>query len=135
MFMKNIKIITTLLLLLCVPQIGYTATLKKDNDLINKKSVLKVILSPKQDSYKKMTPIKFNIKVLDKKKPIEKAIISMDLTMLDMDMPNNKIKFKEVSKGLYESEGMFTMSGNWKLIVTILNNNKKQITNFDVSVD
>ncbi|MBC7475608.1 MAG: FixH family protein [Candidatus Sericytochromatia bacterium] len=133
--MKNIKIIITLLLLLSISQIAYTAPIAKNSNIINKKPTLKVILSPKQNSYKKMTPIKFNIKVLDKNKPIEKAIISMDLTMLDMYMPNNKIKFKEISKGLYQSEVMFTMSGNWKLIVTILNNNKKQITNFDVSVD
>jgi len=99
------------------------------------KGSLRAILSPKQSSYPKMKPVKFTLNLSDKNKPVEKAIISMDLTMSGMYMPKNEITFKEVSKGVYESDAMFTMSGNWKLITSIINGNKKEVINFDINVD
>jgi hypothetical protein len=99
------------------------------------KSLLNVVLSPKQGSYPKMKPVKLTLKLNDTNKPVEKALISMDLTMPDMSMPKNEVKFKEVSKGVYESDVMFTMSGSWRLVTTISNGNKKEVVNFDVMVD
>lgn len=95
---------------------------------------LKVSLLPKMDSYPKLKPIKFTLNVLNNGKPLNKANIVMDLTMPDMAMPKNEIKFKQISNGVYESEGIFTMSGNWVLVTVIEFNNRKEVKKFNVVV-
>lgn len=100
----------------------------------DKNAKLKVILSPNESSYPKLKPIKFTLNVSQNNKAIEKASITMDLTMPDMSMPKNEITFKEVSKGTYEAEGIFTMSGDWVLVVSINHNGKKEIKNFNIVV-
>jgi hypothetical protein len=107
----------------------------KHYDHKSKNNQLKVTLTPKINSYPKLKPIKFVLNVFNGNDPVDKANISMDLTMPDMSMPKNEIKFTQVRKGIYESEGMFTMSGDWTLVTSINFNNKKEIRNFNIIVD
>lgn len=102
---------------------------------VEKKSSIQAVLSPKMDSYPKMKPVKFILKLSKQDKPLEKAEVSFDLTMPSMYMPKNEVKLKESSKGTYEGEALFTMSGDWRINTSIIKDNKKEMLYFDVKVD
>lgn len=102
---------------------------------VEKKSSIQAVLSPKMDSYPKMKPVKFILKLSKQNKPLEKVQVSFDLTMPSMYMPKNEVKLKESSKGTYEGEALFTMSGDWRINASIIKDNKKEMLYFDVKVD
>lgn len=105
---------------------------KKDT---NKKSSLKADLSPKMASYPKLQPVKFVLNLAEKNSPFTDAKITMDLTMTGMYMPKNAIAFKEVSKGQYEADAMFTMAGDWILKTTVVKDNRTEKLEFNIVVD
>lgn len=100
-----------------------------------KKSSIQAVLSPKMDSYPKMKPVKFILKLSKQDKPLEGAEVSFDLTMPSMYMPKNEVKLKETSKGTYEGDALFTMSGDWRINTSVMKDNKKEMLYFDVKVD
>ncbi|MEK7432824.1 MAG: FixH family protein [Cyanobacteriota bacterium] len=105
-----------------------------------KKSIGKnifVIFETDAKKFSKMNPINAKIKIVDKnKKPLEKALVTLDLTMPSMSMPENKVKLKETEKGIYSGEIIFTMGGDWRINTDILlPNNKKEKVFFDISVN
>lgn len=108
---------------------------EKKNKKKDDKNNIKAILTPKMSSYPKMKPVKLTLNLKSNGKAIEKASILMDLTMPEMAMPKNEVNFKEVSKGVYEGDAMFTMSGKWRLITLVTTGSQKETINFDIIVD
>lgn len=137
---KSFKVFAGLLISLIITPVfaesNHNHSLKtNEKKTVEKKSTIQAVLSPKMDSYPKMKPVKFILKLSKQDKPLEKAIVSFDLTMPSMYMPKNEVKLKESSKGTYEGEAMFTMSGDWRINTSITKDNKKEMLYFDVKVD
>lgn len=137
---KSFKVFAGLLISLIITPVfaeGNHNHSLKDNEkkTVEKKATIQAVLSPKMDSYPKMKPVKFILKLSKQDKPLEKATVSFDLTMPSMYMPKNEVKLKESSKGTYEGEAMFTMSGDWRINTSIMKDNKKEMLYFDVKVD
>ena len=109
-----------------------TSDIKKTS---TKNTGLTAKLSPIMDSYPKMKPVNLTLNLNYEKKALEKATVSMDLTMPGMYMPQNIVKFKETKKGIYEGTAMFTMSGDWRLNTSIIMGKVKETTYFDIKVD
>lgn len=62
----------------------------------------------------KMNPTDITLTLSDKdNKPVENAEIEADLSMPDMEMPENKVILKHTSGGVYKGTAIFTMKGNW----------------------
>lgn len=51
--------------------------------------------------------------------PIQGAKITVDLSMPAMQMPMNNPKVTEVGQGIYTVDAMFTMAGEWQILIDV----------------
>jgi hypothetical protein len=65
---------------------------------------------------------------------VSDASITLDLTMPEMPMPNNKVAAKYTDNGLYQGAGRFTMRGWWRIEVIIQRGGEKLSAFFDVGL-
>jgi nitrogen fixation protein FixH len=96
---------------------------------------IQAILESNKEVIKKLDPVEFKLKLMDKKgNKIKKAKIVMDLNMPGMAMPKNEIKLTEAESGIYNGIALFTMKGEWRLQTTINTGKQKEIIFFDLAV-
>lgn len=106
--------------------------------LTNKSETGKIIaaLERNKENFKKLDPVEFKLKLSDDKgNKIDKAVVTIDLTMPGMTMPQNKILLKEKEIGTYTGTALFTMKGKWRLITSIDISKQKEIIYFDLIVE
>lgn len=117
---------------------------KKDNDF-QTQTLMKIsanvdnlsgVLSFNKSVLKKMDPVEFSLSLKDSSgKPFKGALITLDLVMPGMEMPENKVKMQENANSEYRGTGMFTMKGDWRAVTIIeVNGNRKEL-NFDFVVE
>lgn len=100
----------------------------------NSTKEISAMLNLNKNPIVKMVPVELSLDLKAGKDSIEKATVTMDLTMPDMTMPKNIINLKESLPGIYSGQAIFTMSGNWRLMTSVNYNNKKQDMFFDIKV-
>lgn len=115
-----------------------TKTLSTKNILESKTDdkTISAVLDFGRDEIKKLNPVELSLNLLDKEgKKIQKASVVMDLTMPEMAMPKNEVKFADNENGIYKGTAIFTMRGKWRLNTIILINNTKKELFFDLVVN
>jgi hypothetical protein len=80
-------------------------------------------------------PSEFDVTLTDLNgQAIDKAYISLNLTMPSMWMPPNQPDLQFVSDGKYHTTALFTMRGAWRIEVIITHDGEKQSVFFDVGL-
>jgi hypothetical protein len=51
--------------------------------------------------------------------PVSGAAVALDLTMPAMEMPVNRPQATEVESGVYRADAIFTMAGEWQILVEV----------------
>lgn len=100
----------------------------------NSTKEISAMLNLNKNPIVKMVPVELSLNLKAGKDSIEKASVTMDLTMPDMTMPKNIVNLKESLPGIYTGQAIFTMAGNWRLMTSVNYNNKKQDMFFDIKV-
>jgi len=66
--------------------------------------------------------------------PLEGAQVTYDLTMPGMSMPPNQPDALEINPGVYTADAAFTMSGDWRVAMTVFYNGETTTFIFDISI-
>ncbi len=92
-------------------------------------------LSFDPDPFDVMSPVTLSLQLVDANgKAIDNAQVSYDLTMPAMKMPPSQPQAASQGNGLYTTQTTFSMSGDWRADVTVVQGGETTTLTFDFKV-
>jgi hypothetical protein len=67
--------------------------------------------------------------------PVSGASVMFDLTMPAMEMPENRPEATEEEAGVYRTDAIFTMSGEWRIDVEVVNEEAREVFTFLINTE